>query len=579
MAPGLSEPRGRRPWSWRRSPGAAGPPPAVTPGPADRVGAVRGRAVFGPLFDHALSPSSARRTGRPARPCVGRRGLAGRVDRPSGPSAPGAGAVVFCRVALSAVSSLPRSGSAASTLDGKGQGRQRARPLPSGSCRPPGRRRAGGRGAGPPATAVRRHRRCSWAWLHGRAGRRLLRWAAHGARHRPPRRRSVLGRFPALAGVDLDVAGARSCCSPNGAGKTTLLRVCAGLVPVVGRGRVLGCDLRRDRRRLRRSASSATPPASTTTSRWPTTCASGPARRRGGPAVRRRRPGPPRPGAGAWRRPRPGACSAGQRRRVALAVLVARRPELWLLDEPHAGLDAAGRDSLDGLVREAAADGAPRSCWPATSGRPVTWPAGTSWSTIAGGVEAGRRRRGTVPAAGRRAAATRRPRWRSSIAGPVPACPERRRRRGGPPMWRDAAWWRQGPARRVRGRVALNQVVPFALLVLCCSPSPSTPTAACSTGRRPACSGSRCCSPRCSPCSAPSRIERPTASATRCGCRASTPPAIFLGKAGGRRGCSCSLLEVLLGAASSCSTTPTSPAGRCWSLTVPGRHRRAGGRR
>jgi ABC-type multidrug transport system ATPase subunit len=38
--------------------------------------------------------------------------------------------------------------------------------------------------------------------------------------------------------------------------------------------------------------------------------------------------------------------------------MVARRPELWLLDEPHAGLDAAGRDVVDGLVRAAAAAGA-----------------------------------------------------------------------------------------------------------------------------------------------------------------------------------------------------------------------------
>jgi ABC-type multidrug transport system ATPase subunit len=50
--------------------------------------------------------------------------------------------------------------------------------------------------------------------------------------------------------------------------------------------------------------------------------------------------------------------SAGQRRRVAVAVLVARRPELWLLDEPHAGLDADARDLLDTTVRRAAAAGA-----------------------------------------------------------------------------------------------------------------------------------------------------------------------------------------------------------------------------
>ncbi len=43
-----------------------------------------------------------------------------------------------------------------------------------------------------------------------------------------------------------------------------------------------------------------------------------------------------------------GKLSAGQRRRVALAVLTARWPELWLLDEPHAGLDAAARALLDG---------------------------------------------------------------------------------------------------------------------------------------------------------------------------------------------------------------------------------------
>jgi ABC-type multidrug transport system ATPase subunit len=50
--------------------------------------------------------------------------------------------------------------------------------------------------------------------------------------------------------------------------------------------------------------------------------------------------------------------SAGQRRRTALASLLVRRPLLWLLDEPHAGLDASGRDVLDGLLREAVASGA-----------------------------------------------------------------------------------------------------------------------------------------------------------------------------------------------------------------------------
>ena len=50
--------------------------------------------------------------------------------------------------------------------------------------------------------------------------------------------------------------------------------------------------------------------------------------------------------------------SAGQKRRTALACLIARRAQLWLLDEPHAGLDASARDELDDTLRQAAAAGA-----------------------------------------------------------------------------------------------------------------------------------------------------------------------------------------------------------------------------
>ena len=53
-----------------------------------------------------------------------------------------------------------------------------------------------------------------------------------------------------------------------------------------------------------------------------------------------------------------GRLSTGQRRRTSLACLIARRPELWLLDEPHAGLDQDGRDLVDQLVRDATAAGA-----------------------------------------------------------------------------------------------------------------------------------------------------------------------------------------------------------------------------
>ncbi len=43
---------------------------------------------------------------------------------------------------------------------------------------------------------------------------------------------------------------------------------------------------------------------------------------------------------------------------MALATLVVRRPALWLLDEPHAGLDAEGRELLDHLLRQGVGEGA-----------------------------------------------------------------------------------------------------------------------------------------------------------------------------------------------------------------------------
>jgi heme ABC exporter ATP-binding subunit CcmA len=174
---------------------------------------------------------------------------------------------------------------------------------------------------------------------------------------------ALLGRFPALAGADLDLQRGEIVLvqGPNGAGKTTLLRTCAGLLPVAsGEARVLGYDLTdgRARRAVRRrvgllahatglyedltvednvrfwaKASGATAEDATSA-----LAALGLDGRLSGITVSR--------------------LSAGQRRRASIAAMIARRPELWLLDEPHAGLDASYRDVVDGLVRRAAALGA-----------------------------------------------------------------------------------------------------------------------------------------------------------------------------------------------------------------------------
>ena len=49
--------------------------------------------------------------------------------------------------------------------------------------------------------------------------------------------------------------------------------------------------------------------------------------------------------------------SAGQKRRLALSRLAAVERPLWLLDEPDAALDAEGRATLIGLIREHRAKG------------------------------------------------------------------------------------------------------------------------------------------------------------------------------------------------------------------------------
>lgn len=171
----------------------------------------------------------------------------------------------------------------------------------------------------------------------------------------------LLGRFPALAGVDLDVGAGEIVLlqGPNGAGKTTVLRACAGLVPVVdGSASVLGVDLREDPKPVRHrvgllghnSGLYDDLTVADNVSFWTRAGRAGASDARAAMA---------RLGLDGRLADVPVArLSAGQRRRTSLAVMVARRPELWLLDEPHAALDQEGRDLVDGLMTEAVASGA-----------------------------------------------------------------------------------------------------------------------------------------------------------------------------------------------------------------------------
>jgi heme exporter protein A len=49
--------------------------------------------------------------------------------------------------------------------------------------------------------------------------------------------------------------------------------------------------------------------------------------------------------------------SAGQRRRVSLARVIAMQASVWLLDEPYANLDAAGSELVSGLLTDHVAAG------------------------------------------------------------------------------------------------------------------------------------------------------------------------------------------------------------------------------
>lgn len=171
----------------------------------------------------------------------------------------------------------------------------------------------------------------------------------------------VLGRFPALAGATLSVDPGEVVLlqGPNGAGKSTLLRLCAGLIELTGgEATVLGNDLRTARRAVRPRVGLLGHgvglyedlTVADNLRFWARAVGRGIGEVDGALAQVEMD--------GRLAGVEVSRLSAGQRRRTAIGVLLVRHAELWLLDEPHAGLDVAGRNLVDRLVQAAAQAGA-----------------------------------------------------------------------------------------------------------------------------------------------------------------------------------------------------------------------------
>ena len=164
-------------------------------------------------------------------------------------------------------------------------------------------------------------------------------------------------RVTALSDCTMSVPEGRisALVGPNGAGKTTLLRLLAGLAaPTAGRAAVLGGTPRQDPAYLaeigflaqeiplyrRLTAQDHIGIGAHLNPRWD------------GESVRARLAGLKIP----LDRPA-GTLSGGQRAQLALALTLAKRPRLLLLDEPLAALDPLARRDFLAALAEAAAGG------------------------------------------------------------------------------------------------------------------------------------------------------------------------------------------------------------------------------
>ena len=165
-----------------------------------------------------------------------------------------------------------------------------------------------------------------------------------------------LGQFPALTDATMNIQQGEVVLikGPNGAGKSTLLRLCAGLLPMrSGTGTVLNFDLRTQRMELRahigllghRTGLYQDLTVRENLKFWASAYGAnntevdkamaflGLKDRLGSVQVQ--------------------SLSEGQRRRTSFALLLIKRPSIWLLDEPYAGLDSNGRELVNSSILQA----------------------------------------------------------------------------------------------------------------------------------------------------------------------------------------------------------------------------------
>lgn len=167
------------------------------------------------------------------------------------------------------------------------------------------------------------------------------------------------GRKPAVFSIDMDARAGRmtAIVGPNGAGKSTLLQAVLGIVPALaGQVRIFGSDAKGARDRI-----AYVPQRASVDWDFPVRVIDvvvqglyrdiGLLGRLRGRHLDRARACLDRVGMTDFAERQIGQLSGGQQQRVFLARALAQRADLYLLDEPFAGVDAATEKTIVGVLK------------------------------------------------------------------------------------------------------------------------------------------------------------------------------------------------------------------------------------